>query len=122
MKQGFVFLLAAALVVSAGVSAAQEHPGPGGWPQMRGPMAYCPWMPDYMGRMSAMMNDMQQMISQPLTPKQQTELTDMMNQMGTMMHQMCGPRAYRMQPLFEGQLQDMEKRLEALKGQLKNKQ
>ncbi len=122
MRQGIIIILTATLVVAAGVSAAQEHPGPGGWPQMRGPMAYCPWMPDYMGRMSDMMNEIQQMMTMPLTPKQQAELLDILNQMGTMMHQMCGPRAYRMQPLFEGELQDMQKRLEAVKGQLKGKQ
>lgn len=122
MRQVLVFLFTAALVTAAGISAAQAQPGPGGWPQTRGPIAYCPWMPDYMGRMSSIMNDMQQMMGMPLTPEQQAELLDMMNQMGTMLHQMCGRRAYRMQPLFEGQLQDMQKRLEVLKGQLKDKQ
>jgi len=118
MRKATVFLLVAALVMGAGISAAQMR---GDHPMMGGPMSGCPWMPDYMGRMQGMMGDMRGMMNRPMTPEQQKEMMGMMDQMGTMMHQMCGPQAAQMKPQHDQQLQDMQKRLDAIKQQLQKK-
>lgn len=120
MYRVMIFLLLATLVMGVGISAAQmqqgDHPMMGG-----GPMMGCPWMPDYMGRMQGMMGDMRGMMNMPMTPEQQKQMMGMMDQMGTMMHQMCGPQAAQMKPQHDQQLQDMQKRLDAMKQQLEKK-
>ncbi|MEW6657294.1 MAG: hypothetical protein AB1424_01410 [Thermodesulfobacteriota bacterium] len=120
MRNMVIIFLLAALITVPGISAAQqrgEHPMMG-----KGPMAGCPWMPDYMGRMHGMMGDMRGMMNMPMTPEQQKQMMDMMSQMGTMMHQMCGPQAAQMKPQHDKQMQEMQQRLDAMKKEMQKKQ
>ena len=65
MRNISIVILLAALIMVPGISAAQMR---GDHPMMGGPMAGCPWMPDYMGRMQGMMGDMRGMMNMPMTP------------------------------------------------------
>jgi hypothetical protein len=109
-------MMAMVWLVTAGSAGAQMH-GPQeqmmGGRQMMGQ-----GMMDNLGMMSQMMGQMHRMMGQGnLGPQQQREMLDMMNRMGGMMQEMSRPQTEAMQARQHHRLEQMQRRLEVMKGE-----
>jgi hypothetical protein len=75
-------------------------------------------MMDNMGMMSNLMGQMHQMMRQGnLNPQQQREMLDMMNRLGGMMQEMSRPETEATQARQHHRLEQMQRRLERMKGE-----
>jgi glycine/serine hydroxymethyltransferase len=69
-----------------------------------------------MGMMSEIMKDMEQLMKEPqATPEQRREMSGMIDQMGQVMQEMATPQPGEVEERHHRQLQEMQKRLKALK-------
>jgi hypothetical protein len=126
MKKGILVILAAILIMSPGITTAQMQGGTGGQPMMGGQGMMSgqhmmgPGMMRNMEMMSGMMSDMHQMIGRGhMTQDQQRQMLEMMHQMGGIMQEMGTPKEGRIAGEHYRQLQQMKKRLDELKKQVK---
>ncbi len=118
MKKGIFVILATALVMSAGIATGQMQGG--GHGMMSGQHMMGPGMMRNMEMMSGMMSDMNHMISRGhMTPDQQRQMLDMMHQMGGIMQEMGVPKEGQTAGHHYRQLQEMRKRLDEMKKQVK---
>lgn len=120
MRKGIFIILAAALIMSPGITTAQMQGGAGGQRMMSGQRMTGPGMMRNMEMMSGMMSDMHQMMGRGhMTPDQQRQMLEMMRQMGGIMQEIGMPKEGRMAGQHYRQLQEMRKRLDELKRQVK---
>ena len=89
------------------------------WGQMVGGQHFKGEMVHSMGMMSDIMKDMHQIMRDgQLTSEQQQEIKDMMAQMSQMMREMLTPQPWEVGERQHRQLQEMQRRLNALKKQV----
>jgi len=108
MKRITVLVVLVAFLLAPGIIAAQMHVG-GKGQQMKTQMhANMGMMADMMGKIYEMMN------KGKATSEQWQEMMDIMDQMIQMMKEMSVPHGGQMQEQHQTQLQEMNKRLNAL--------
>ncbi len=106
-----------------GTALAQPAAGPGkqGQKESAQPSAIGPEVWHNMVSMEKMMREIHLLMHQGLfTPRQATEVTDMMTRLDIMMHEMGGPQGEKLARQHEQELQEMRRRIEIIKQQMKN--